>query len=104
MRYILSYEGGDQLCGRAATGLPLTDAEFAILPPHLNISEGSILTLNQWNQILPGYSSYYLESFRPVIPFLLASLVYHKRFLEENLLLIIDFFIQEFGPAVFWIL
>ena len=37
-RYILEGEGGDQLCGRAASGLPLTDVSFANLPPYFLLS------------------------------------------------------------------
>jgi hypothetical protein len=33
-RYVLEGEGGDQVCGRAATGLTLTDVSVANLPPH----------------------------------------------------------------------
>lgn len=79
-RYILEGEGGDQLCGRAATGLPLTDVTFANLPPHFI---GPTLTTAQWEEILPGYSTFFPLNFREVIPFLLASLVYHQPYLAD---------------------
>jgi hypothetical protein len=74
-------EGGDQLCGLAASGLPLTDVSFANLPPHFTDTGVCILTEDEWNEILPGYSTYYPLNFREVIPYLLASLVYHQPYL-----------------------
>ena len=41
-RYILEGEGGDQVCGRAATGLPLTDTSFANLPAHFLAGDNGI--------------------------------------------------------------
>jgi len=38
-RYILAGDGGDQVCGRAATGLKITDPSFAALPPHFNFDQ-----------------------------------------------------------------
>lgn len=61
-RYILEGEGGDQVCGRAATGLPVTDVSFSNLPPHF-VSD-IILSINEWEDILPGYSTFYPMSFR----------------------------------------
>lgn len=84
-RYIMEGQGGDQLCGRAATGLSMTCIEFSNLPPHFNLSDGPILTLEQWEDIIPGYRTYYPSSFHQVIPFLLASLVYHKQWLVNTL-------------------
>lgn len=82
MRYILNCEGGDQLCGRAATGLPLTDSDFAVLPPHF---AGPVVTPEEWDEILPGYATFFPGNFKPVLPFLVASLAYHLDFLRENL-------------------
>lgn len=85
-RYILEGQGGDQLCGRAATGLPLTSPKFSQLPAHfINKADEPILTESEWEDILPGYTSYYPKEFRPVIPYLLASLVHHRNFLDESL-------------------
>jgi hypothetical protein len=81
-RYILEGEGGDQVCGRAATGLPLTETAFANLPPHFLAGDNGISS-EEWENILPGYSSFYPMSFREVIPYLLASLVYHRPYLRE---------------------
>ena len=80
-RYILEGEGGDQVCGRAASGLPLTDVSFANLPPHFLLSEEECLSSAQWEDILPGYSTFYPSTFRVVIPYLLASLIHHQPYL-----------------------
>lgn len=41
--------------------------------------------MQEWEDILPGYSTFFPETFRKVLPFLLASLAYHREFLELNL-------------------
>ena len=43
-RYILDGGGGDQLCGRAATGLDINDVSFASLPPHFDQATLSLFT------------------------------------------------------------
>jgi hypothetical protein len=82
-RYILEGEGGDQVCGRAASGLPLTDVSFANLPPHFLRNDEDCLSTGEWEDILPGYSTFYPLNFREVIPFLLASLIYHYSYLVD---------------------
>lgn len=84
-RYIMEGQGGDQLCGIAATGLTMTSTEFACLPPHFNASDGSVLTVAEWEDIVPGFSTYFPSHFRPVIPYLLASVIFHKEWLVETL-------------------
>jgi hypothetical protein len=84
-RYIYEGAGGDQFVGRAATGLDLNSQEFAVLPPHFNINDDTLLSVQEWEDILPGYSTYYPEQFRVAIPFLLASLVYHLDWLKTKL-------------------
>ena len=81
-RYIFQGSGGDQFVGRAATGLDLNDIEFASLPPHF---AEQVLTLEEWEAILAGYTTFYPSSFRVALPYLLASLVYHRQWLENNL-------------------
>ena len=82
-RYILEGEGGDQVCGRAASGLPLTDVSFANLPPHFLRNNEDCLSTAEWEDILPGFSKFYPKNFREVVPFLLASLIYHQQYLTE---------------------
>ena len=84
-RYILEAQGGDQLCGRAASGLNITNNEFSSLPPHFDTRNGSILTVNEWDNILPGYSTFYPPQFRPVISFLLAYVAHHRNWLTATL-------------------
>ncbi len=84
-RYIFQGPGGDQFIGRAATLLDLNDVSFGILPPHFNDREGPVLTTAEWEIILPGYSTFYPRQFRVALPYLLASLVHHKAWLEQNL-------------------
>jgi hypothetical protein len=84
-RYILEGGGGDQLCGQVAAGLSLTDPSFADLPPHFNLRDEPPLSLAEWEAILPGYSSFYSDECRQAIPFLLASLVYHRAYLDSTL-------------------
>lgn len=84
-RYILDGHGNDQVCGRAATGLCLTDPSFATLPPHFNLINGPILSAEEWNDIVHGYATFYPECFRQVIPFLLASIVHHEEWLNATL-------------------
>lgn len=50
-RYIFEGGGGDQLCGRAATGICILEPSFADLPPHFDLSEGAVLTVSQWEEI-----------------------------------------------------
>jgi hypothetical protein len=83
-RYILEAQGGDQVCGRAATGLNITSNEFASLPPHFNPSE-HVINGAEWEEILPGYMTFYPASFRPVIANLLASIVHHQSWLRTKL-------------------
>lgn len=83
-RYILEGGGGDELCGRAATGNSLNNASFADLPPHFDLSRGTVLTTEEWELILPGYSTWYPVNFRHVLPFLLASLIYHRKWIQET--------------------
>jgi hypothetical protein len=81
-RYILEGGGGDELCGRAATGNSMNDYTFADLPPHF--ASGTPLTTAEWEDILPGYSTWYPQKFRQVLPFLFASLIYHRAWIEAT--------------------
>ncbi|KAH9118909.1 hypothetical protein AeMF1_008156, partial [Aphanomyces euteiches] len=81
-RYLFQLPGGDQYVGRAATGLSVNGVSFASLPPHFN---EFVLTLDQWNAILPGFTSNYPTTFHCVVPNLLASLAFHYNWLGSNL-------------------
>jgi hypothetical protein len=70
--------------GRAVTGLPITTQEFSMLPPHFTCSDVEMLHNFGWNNILEGYEDY-PTSFKRVIPYLLASIVYHYDNLLKSL-------------------
>jgi hypothetical protein len=81
-RYIHATDGGDQFVGRCATGLPLQNDCFDLLPPHfINAAE---LNNDAWEAIFPGYENF-CESFKTTLPFLLASLVFHSDWLRNTL-------------------
>lgn len=84
-RYIFQGAGGDQFVGRVAAGHNIHDPDFAILPPHFDTSEGPVLTVDEWRDILPGYDTFYPKSFQVALPYLLASLVYHQDWLVATL-------------------
>ena len=67
-RYIFAGAGGDQIVGRAASGLPITDLRFAVLPPHFSNEDLEILNAIGWDSILPGYNNY-PSSFKRIVPF-----------------------------------
>ena len=54
------------------------------MPPHFDLASGEILTISEWEEILPGYVTFYPSTFRHVLLFLLASLVYHQDFIRNN--------------------
>jgi len=75
-RYLTYADGGDQLCGRVGCGLNFNDgSKFAVLPPTFADPE-NILTVEEWNAILPQYSEFD-PMFRTCLPFLLASVAFH---------------------------
>lgn len=83
-RYIFAGAGGDQIVGRAVCGLPINGKEFGTLPPHFVASDIAALNEIGWEHILEGYE-YYPACFQRVVPYLLASLLYHEAFLREEL-------------------
>ena len=84
-RYITEAGGGDQLCGRAAAGLNINSTEFAALPPHFDSATTQLFTIPEWEELVPGYTTFYPADFRQVITFLVASLAYHKPWLVTTL-------------------
>jgi len=81
-QYIFTGVGGDQLSGRIAAGLSMMDETFAALPPHWNPSLSS-LSLSELKEIIAGYDN--LDStFQTVIPYLLASVIYHSEWVKNH--------------------
>ena len=76
---------GNRLCGRAASGLCITDPEFAALPPHFALTGDGMVTAAEWEEVLPGYTTSYPDNFKRVLPYLLASLVHHRAYLRTKL-------------------
>lgn len=83
-RYLFGGEGQDQLCGRSVSGLPITDRAFATLPPHFSKDTTNSISEKEWCMMLPCYNMLPM-SFKPAVPFLLASLVHHVNFLKNVL-------------------
>jgi hypothetical protein len=83
-RYIFAGAGGDQVVGRAVSGLPCNSEYFAALPPHFSSEDLILLDHVGWERILPGYS-HFPCGFQRTIPFLFASLCYHHDWLRTNL-------------------
>lgn len=79
-RYIFMGDGGDQFVGRVLAGLPFNSVNFGTLPPHfapdVDLS-GINVHVNDFDK-LPG-------GFKSCLPFLVASLAYHKDWLQQNL-------------------
>lgn len=76
----LRYESaGDMFVGRTVSGLPTTQATFAILPPHFKERNG--LVDDMIRDCFPNLPS----SANKVAEFVLASVVYHHPFLERTL-------------------
>lgn len=83
-KYMYGTPAGDQFVGRAACGLSLYETDFAILPPHFLPAAKEILTEAVLTEIIPGYATF-PACYKTAVPFLLASVVYHKEWLKENL-------------------
>jgi hypothetical protein len=83
-RYIFEGEGSDQFLGRVACGLPFGERDFQSLPPRFD-SEFKIAA-EDWKEIFPNYNQANLPAgFHQCLPYLLASIVYHVNWIENNL-------------------
>lgn len=80
-RYHRPGNGSDQTLGRILAGLSNHSIDFGELAPHF-IDNSYVQVLE--NNILPYYQKYPTK-FTVVIPFLLASVVYHRQYLRETL-------------------
>ena len=80
-RYLFAGAGGDQVTGRALSGLPYLDSSFASLPPHFS-ADG--LARIEWPSILPLYARV-PETFKRALPYLLASVCFHEPWLRSTL-------------------
>lgn len=80
-RYLFTSKGGDQHVGRCACGLPPMDDNFATLPPHFG---EYVLSEGVWNTVTGG-AFHTNDGFKTVVPYLLASIVYHQDWLVRTL-------------------
>ena len=80
-RYLFAGAGGDQLTGRALSGLPFNESAFASLAPHFT-ADG--LAQVPWATVLPVYPRL-PETFKRALPYLLASICYHEPWLRVTL-------------------
>jgi hypothetical protein len=82
-RYLKWDAGGDQFVGRTASLLPLNSADFDIGPPwftdSISIEEVAVLCGRQF-----GDTAKY-EGIMECLPAMLASIVYHEKFLRDTL-------------------
>lgn len=82
--YMHRTEGADSYVGRTAAGLPVNSSDFAILPPHFDTEGRNLLTQEFLEATIPGYGHMSVE-FKPAIPFLIASVLFHEPFLRKEL-------------------
>ena len=80
----MSGAASDQLVGRAVSGLPINSVKFAELAPHFGKDDMKILECIGWNKIFSNYDSYPI-GFKNIIPYLVASIIFHQKFLKERL-------------------
>ena len=60
----------------------MNSVDFGVLPPHF---VGPVLSVVEWESVLPGFQAFYPSTFRCVLPFLLASIVHHRDYLRTTL-------------------
>jgi len=78
-RYIFQSPAQDMFIGRLLAGLPMQDIDFSLKMPEF--TQAPVI---DWDTILPEHKNLPVN-FQPVIPALLASLVYHAQWLRSNL-------------------
>ena len=85
--------GQDEMVGRLLCGLPLIENKFCALPPHF-IDIKSITDVD-WEYMVSGYTNYPL-CFQFAIPYLVASVIYHREWIRNNLPRNHPFFVSRF--------
>ena len=84
-RYIFSGPGGDETVGRVVCGLPVNDTAFCALPPHFTLSDLEVIKESVgWESVVENYDKY-PASFKHVIHYLVASIVFHDSYLQQTL-------------------
>ena len=102
-RYIFQTPGGDQCLGRVLAGLSPYSNNFAMLPPHFDPEDLANLTVDDWCDVYPAYTSL-PDCFKEAIPFLLASVYYHETYyrttLHDNHPLLLSSVFQSRNPKI----
>ncbi len=81
-RYVYQQAAGDSYAGRIASGLDVNSATFMTLPAHFKEITNDLRGVIR--SIIPGYDKY-PECFRTVMPYLIASVVFHSAYLIDTL-------------------
>jgi hypothetical protein len=82
-RYIFAGAGGDQLVGRFIAMLPQHEPRFASLPPHFTTEGIALLQRVGLGRLVPCYDLL-PNSFKRVIPYFIATLLYHEQWLRAT--------------------
>ena len=77
--YLRHANAGDQFCGRTVAMLPLDRWDFATLPPHFPNPDDDVASALE--TCFPNFP----ESMRGILTMCLASLVFHRDWMEETL-------------------
>jgi len=78
-KYIALAIAGDQNVSRLLCGLPYNSEDYAALPPRFKVD-----VAEEWGELVNDWNEY-PKSFQRVIPFLLASVVFHAQWLKATL-------------------
>jgi len=77
-RYLYQSPGNDKYLGRIVAGLPHGSCDFGYLPPHFHPGFDY-----EWSEVVPCYDLLPV-TFKRVVPFLVASVVFHNTWLRSN--------------------
>eukprot|EP00007_Cunea_sp_BSH-02190019_P009096 CAMPEP_0174243804 /NCGR_PEP_ID=MMETSP0417-20130205/32892_1 /TAXON_ID=242541 /ORGANISM="Mayorella sp, Strain BSH-02190019" /LENGTH=751 /DNA_ID=CAMNT_0015323385 /DNA_START=1 /DNA_END=2252 /DNA_ORIENTATION=+ len=85
-RYFKHQDAADQFIGRILAGLPLCDARFADLPPRFEVSLSQV-GMHVREGVTTTFSSllHHHPTMHAVLRHCLASVLYHRGFLEQHL-------------------
>ena len=83
-RYVMGGAAGDQRVGRVVCGNPTTSIRFAALPPRFRSEDMEELVQAGLSTVFPHYDEL-PETFKGVVPYLVASVVYHQDWMRGNL-------------------
>ena len=86
-QYLFEGQGQDQHCGRIAAGLDYNGYDLSLLVPHF-LSLFNLLSPMELAYICPNLVKFAADhTFRTIIPFLIASIVHHRVFIDRSIAL-----------------